>query len=306
MWTPPQILSDPSLEYYYSPDSLSIAGSVWPTWAPVVSNFVYDKSGKSGLRNMTAYNANRDGTLMFSDPSDPHLPIIGPGESGSGFSVTFVWQEYQWIVWGDRLGLQAQHSFPIEWNTTLYPDLPAGTGSTFTARIAYVPNGPSNIAPFTPGSDGVGGPDLSLISTWARSFGIGNYGVQLGFVPGTGQLYYWVGTDNLVPDLRWFGPICAPYQLFTFTNVVEKISARGAPNIWRRSIYIDDALTYQVEGGSIPISHGGTSLSFGIGMSDDIRNSHGRGVIDSVAYFSSPKSPPKKIKTIASWGMIAS
>lgn len=302
MWSHDEIMADRTfLQYYYTFDDSPVG--IWPTGAASTPNFALDYSGKSGARNLNAQNLNYPPStgVWYPLPSEPRLPLVQA--VGSDHFVQFKYFQFQWTAWGAELGLAAQHSFPMEHIGNLSSVDPVETtGSTFTAWVYHVPYDPAaaDIAPFSSPNDF----RASLLSTWKRTFGVGNYGSQLGFT-NSGQLFYDVGLDY-ASDWIWFGDVYPPYTWVNFTNILDRVSAVGAPLRLRRSIYINGVLAYRAEGRprfEVHVSSiAGHGLTLGLGRSDDLRNSHGRGGVDRVAYWSYPKPT---IRNRESWGIIA-
>jgi hypothetical protein len=294
MWSHDEIMADRTyLQYYYTFDDSPVG--VWPTGAVTVPNFALDYSGKPGPRNLNARNANYGGQpspIWYTDPSEPKLPVVR--SAGSDHWVQFNYLQYQWIVMGAELGLSAQHSFPME-ITSAVSDRPLD-GSTFTTWVYRVPHDPltSDIVPFDNPSNFIS----SLISTWQRTFGVGNYGSQLGFTY-EGRLFYTVGLAS-GPDWTWYGDVYPEYTWINFTNIIDRVG----PSAVRRRIFINGALVYELVGNPPMSVQEGHVLTLGIGRSDDIRNSHGRGGVDRVAYWDYAK--PLPIKNRESWGILAS
>jgi hypothetical protein len=155
-----------------------------------------------------------------------------------------------------------------------------GTAGTFAAWVAFMP--PPSGTPST----GI----YSLISTWSRSFGIGNYGAKLGFDLATSRLNYHVGSLNTYAEFDYSTVTASPGKWHHFVTQVVKLSSTS----YRRRIYYDSLLVYELVGDLAAIGNGYSSgglssatLSLGGGNSNDIWSVHGGGKIDEVAYWTS-------------------
>src|SRR3954462_5583414 len=109
MWARADIENDSHLQYYYLFDN----PGPFPTDQITTSDFILDRSGKSGNRNLSA--VNRASGSVWWPSGDPRLPTCG----ALGLqAMQFNYLQYQWLGWGPQLGLIAQHSYPMERNTT--------------------------------------------------------------------------------------------------------------------------------------------------------------------------------------------
>lgn len=283
-----------TLEYWYR---LGETGP-WPTSAMTTPDFALDSSGNT--RHLAAYNRDAAGTAVVFPAGDVALPDChiagGLAADNDDGAIQFNWNQFQWSAWGEKVALIATHSIGIE---VAFRDGTAavGAGSTFAAWVAYMqPSGPGrdNMAPWNPdGTYGDGSNPANniglrpLISTWERTFGIGNYGAKLGFTPADGHLWYIVGSLNTpapAPFVFQTDLGLAPGAWTHFVSAVEKLGTDS----YQRRIFLNGNKLVDLTGTLVEIGGGaapGYALSIGGGYDDDLRWAHGRGKVDEVAYW---------------------
>jgi hypothetical protein len=243
-----------------------------------VANFALDSSGNN--HHLTAKNTYYTGgtppnqvILPTGDANLPHPGVAGALEGGNANDggIEFKWYESTSQYYSCFL----QGSDPME--PSLRSGVAAvGTAGTFAAWVAFMP--PPSGTPST----GI----YSLISTWSRSFGIGNYGAKLGFDLATSRLNYHVGSLNTYAEFDYSTVTASPGKWHHFVTQVVKLSSTS----YRRRIYYDSLLVYELVGDLVAIGNGygsGAGISLGGGWSNDIWSVHGGGKIDEVAYWTS-------------------
>jgi hypothetical protein len=259
--------------------------TAWPTGAagsPNLSsaNFALDSSGNN--HHLTAYNSDSAGHVILptGDPNLPHPGVSGALEGGNANDGGIEFKFYESGSYYVSCMLGNGGSV-----TQMEPSLRSGgaavgTAGTFAAWVAFMP--PPGGTPST----GV----YSLISTWSRDFGIGNYGARIGFDLATSKLNYHVGSLNLMSEFDYSTVTASPGKWHHFVTQVVKL----ATNSYRRRIYYDSLLVYELVGDLAAIGNGYSSgglssatLSLGGGNSNDIWSVHGGGKIDEVAYWTS-------------------
>jgi hypothetical protein len=266
------ILALPNLRYYYR---LGEAGP-WPSGAAgspalEVPDFALDSS-PSGL-NLTAWNIDDAGTVVYVATGDPALPecdVTGAPISGDDGAIRFNFN-YAGSGVGDsqRLVLEGGGGYPIEidMRSGTGPH-PVGSASTFGAQLKFWEGVGDVVNPW-------------LVSNWSRTFGVGNYGARVGFLP-DGTLYYRVGSLNLVTDFQWTSDALDGGWHSFVTSI-----ARLATSSYRRRIFVDSVKVFELVGtltdiGSGAENHG--SLTIGGGNAGDIAFAFASGFVDEVFY----------------------
>jgi hypothetical protein len=166
-------------------------------------------------------------------------PAVRASPNADDGAIYFKWYEsssYYVQCW-----LWAPSPCVIEVNLR-YGGYPVGTASTFGAWMAFMPQ----TAPA--GATGV----YSLVSTWSRQFGIGNYGSKIGFDLATGGIAYFVGVDNLVAPFGYLTAPTLPGEWHHYVTQVIKL----AEDSYRRRIYLDAVKVYELVGDLSAIGSG--------------------------------------------------